>query len=387
MHESSERLQKLPPYLFIEIDRLKREARSKGHDIIDLGVGDPDLNTPEFIIDELNRQARIQINQRYALDQGIPELRQEIARWLKMRFNIEMDSATEILPTIGSKEAIAHFPLAIINEGDLALIPDPCYPPYKSGVLFAGGEFELMPLRAENSFLPDLSKLSEGSLTRAKLLYLNYPNNPTSACATKGFYEDAVRIAKKYNIIICSDLAYSEMTFDGFTPLSIMQINGAKDSAIEFHSLSKTYNMTGWRIGFAYGNKELIRLLSKVKANIDSGVFQAIQYAGIRALREGAATVEKNLAIYKQRRDILVEGLQSLGYELQVPQATFYLWIKVPRPYTSADFCMKLLREAHIVVTPGNGFGPSGEGYFRIALTIDSKRLPQVIERMRKIKL
>jgi len=383
----SERLQKLPPYLFVEIDKLKREMRRQGHDVIDLGVGDPDIPTPRFIVDELYQQAQVQANQQYALDQGITELREEISQWLKKRFTIEMDPATEILPTIGSKEAIAHFPLAVINKGDLALVPDPCYPPYKSGVLFADGEYEVMPLLKENSFLPDFKKISEDSLKKAKLMYLNYPNNPTAACAPKEFYEDAVRVAKKYNIIICSDLAYSEMAFDGYKPVSIMEVKGAKDVAIEFHSLSKTYNMTGWRIGFAYGNKELIQMLSKVKANIDSGVFQAIQYAGLKALREGDAAVQKNLNMYTQRRDMLVEGLQSLGYVMEIPKATFYLWISVPKPYTSAEFCMKLLREAHLVVTPGNGFGSSGEGYFRIALTVDSTRLPQVIERIRKVQM
>ncbi len=383
----SERLQKLPPYLFAEIDKLKRKTREQGHQVIDLGVGDPDLPTPEFIIDELYAQAKVQANQRYALDQGIPQLRNEIQRWLTERFNIEVDSVCEILPTIGSKEAIAHFPLAIINSGDLALVPDPCYPPYKSGVLFANGRVEIMPLLNENSFLPDFSKISEDSLRRAKIMYLNYPNNPTSACAPKEFYEDAIKLAKKYNIIICSDLAYSEISFDGYRPVSILEVKGAKDVSIEFHSLSKTYNMTGWRIGFAYGNKELIKMLSKVKENIDSGIFQAIQYAGLKALREGASSIKKNLFIYEQRRDMLVQGLKSLGYEVEVPKATFYLWIAVPKGYTSAEFCMKLLREAHLVVTPGNGFGSSGEGYFRIALTIDSKQLPIVIERLRKISL
>ena len=385
--EWANRLKKLPPYLFAEIDRLKRESREAGHDIIDLGIGDPDIPTPNFIIDELYSQAKIQANQRYALDAGVPALRKEIALWAKARFGVELDPVTEIIPTIGSKEALVHFPLAVINPGDLALVPDPCYPAYKSAISFAGGEFETMPLLAENGFMPDFKSMDENVLKRATMMYLNYPNNPTSACATKEFYEEAVAVAKKYNIIICSDLAYSEMAYDGYKPLSIFEVEGAKDVAIEFHSFSKTYNMTGWRVGFAYGNSELIKLLAKVKANIDSGVFQAIQYAALKALKEGQPSVENNLAKYKQRRDILVEGLRSLGYEVNCPKATFYLWVKVPEGYTSADFCMKLLKEAHLIVTPGNGFGTCGEGYFRFALTVDATKLPEVIERMRKVKL
>lgn len=385
--EKSERLKKLPPYLFAEIDKLKREARAAGHDVIDLGVGDPDIPTPSFIVDELYKEAQVQTNQRYALDQGIPELRQEIAVWAKNRFGIELDAKTEILPTIGSKEALVHFPLAVINPGDLALVPEPGYPAYKSAINFAGGEYAVMPLLEENGYMVDFSTMDEDVLKKAKMMYLNYPNNPTSACATKEFYEEVIRVAKKYDIIVCSDLAYSEMAYDGFKPLSIFEVEGAKDVAIEFHSFSKTYNMTGWRIGFAYGNAELIQLLSKVKANVDSGIFQAIQYAGLKALKEGQPAVESNLATYKERRDILVKGLEDMGYSVNNPKATFYLWIKVPEGYKSADFCMKLLTEAHLIVTPGNGFGSYGEGYFRIALTVGAEKLPEVLDRIKSVKL
>lgn len=381
----ADRLQKLPPYLFAEIDRLKNEAIAAGHDIINLGVGDPDLETPAFIIDELYEKAKIQANQQYPLGQGLKEFREEVKLWLHTRFGIMMDPLSEITTTIGSKEAIAHFPLAFLNPGDLALVPDPCYPPYKSGTMFAGADYVLMPLRKENDFFPDFKAVGEANLKRAKLMFLNYPNNPTAACATREFYTEAVAVAKKYDIIIASDLAYSEMAFGAEKPLSIFEIDGAKDVAIEFHSLSKTFNMTGWRIGFACGNKELIAGLNKVKANIDSGVFRPIQYGALRALQSGAPAIEKNIAIYQKRRDILVEGLRSLGYTLNNPNATFYLWIEVPKPYSSAEFCMRLLKEANLVVTPGNGFGESGEGYFRIALTVDSARLPEVIERLRKV--
>jgi LL-diaminopimelate aminotransferase len=339
------------------------------------------------VVDELYAQAKIQVNQQYPLGKGLKLFRDEVALWLKNRFNITMDPETEITATIGSKEAIANFPLAFLNPGDLALVPDPCYPPYKSGTMFAGGVIELMPLLKENNFFPDFSKISEASLKKAKLMFLNYPNNPTAACATREFYEQAVTLCKKYDIILCSDLAYSEMAYDGALPLSIFEIPGAKDIAIEFHSHSKTFNMTGWRLGFACGNAKLIGGLVKVKANIDSGVFRAIQYAGIKALQKGAQSIQDNIKVYEKRRDLLVEGLRSLGYKLSSPKATFYLWIEVPKPYTSAEFCMKVLKEAHMIVTPGNGFGDAGEGFFRIALTADTKRLPEVIERFRKVKL
>ena len=383
----ADRLTKLPPYLFAEIDRLKIEAKEAGHDIIDLGVGDPDLPTPAFIVDELYAQAQIQKNQQYPIGKGLPVFREAVSEWLKDRFSVSMDPATEITATIGSKEAIAHFPLAYLNPGDLALVPDPCYPPYKSGTTFAGAEFELMPLLKENDFFPDFSQLDEATLKKAKIMFLNYPNNPTSACATKEFYEKVVALARRHEIIICSDLAYSEMAYDGEKPLSIFEVEGAKDVAIEFHSHSKTFNMTGWRLGFACGNAELVAALAKVKSNIDSGVFCAVQHAGIKALREGKDAVTKNVEIYKRRRDILVDGLRSLGYSLNNPKATFYLWIEVPKPYNSTDFCMKLLKEAHLIVTPGNGFGKTGEGYFRIALTVENTRLPEVIERLRTIEV
>ncbi len=388
MHfEMANRLKKLPPYLFAEIDRLKIEAKREGRDIIDLGVGDPDLPTPNFVVDELHEKAKIQENQQYPMGKGLELFREEVAKWFSERFGVNLEPSTEIIATIGSKEAIAHFPLTVMNPGDLALVPDPCYPPYKSGVIFAGGDYHVMPLKKENNFYPDFKNVPEYVFKRAKMMFLNYPNNPTSTCATKEFYESVIDIAKRYEIIVCSDLAYSEMYYGDEKPISILEIDGAKDVAIEFHSLSKTFNMTGWRIGFACGNKDLVTLLTKVKANIDSGVFRPIQYAGIAALRNGWANVRKNVEIYKKRRDILVEGLKSLGYNLNVPEATFYLWIEVPSGYTSAQFCMKLLQEADIIATPGNGFGGSGEGFFRFALTVGSERLPEVIERMKNVKL
>ncbi|MBN1688398.1 MAG: aminotransferase class I/II-fold pyridoxal phosphate-dependent enzyme, partial [Candidatus Omnitrophica bacterium] len=280
--EPAERLKKLPPYLFAEVDKRKRELIASGKDVIDLGVGDPDIPTPDFIVEALQEAARNPENHRYALDAGMPELRQTIADWFKQRFRVSLDPAKEVLPLIGSKEGIAHLPLAILNPGDVALIPDPGYPPYRSGTLFAGGEPFYMPLLESNHFLPDLSQIDKKILKKAKLMFLNYPNNPTSATATKEFFQQVVAFAREHKILIAQDAAYSEVGYEGYEAPSILEVEGAKEVTIEFHSLSKTYNMTGWRVGYAVGNPEAIALLGKVKANIDSGIFQAVQVAAIR---------------------------------------------------------------------------------------------------------
>ncbi len=382
----ADRLKKLPPYLFAEIDRLKREARAKGVDIIDLGVGDPDIPTPSFIIEELYRAAKDPANHRYALDAGMPVFREEIARWFEKRFGVKLDPQAEILPLIGSKEGIAHLPLALINPGDVVLVPDPCYPPYKSGTWFAGGEVSLMPLEEENNFLPDFDEIDPSALKEAKLMFLNYPNNPTAAVASPEFYEKTVEFARRHDLIVASDAAYSEMAYDGYKPASLLQAKGGKDVGIEFHSLSKTFNMTGWRVGFAVGNSELIKLLAKVKSNIDSGIFQAIQHAAIKALRDGDEALRKNIAIYQERRDIIIDGLQKLGWKVRKPQATFYIWAGVPAGYTSAELAAKLLKDAGIVVTPGNGFGPDGEGYVRFAVTVPKERILEMLERLKNLK-
>jgi LL-diaminopimelate aminotransferase len=383
--QTSERLAKLPPYLFAEMDRLKREARAQGRDVIDLGVGDPDLPTPSFIIEELARASRDPKNHRYALDAGMPELRRAIAAWYRKRFGVVLDPEQEVLPLVGSKEGIAHLPLALVNPGDSVLIPDPGYPPYRSGTVFAGGNPVLIPLLAQNDFLPDLGDIEASSLKRAKLMFLNYPNNPTAACAPVPFFEQAVRFAQKNDIIVCHDAAYSEIAFDGYRAPSFLQIAGAKEVGIEVHSLSKTFNMTGWRIGFAVGNTEVLRLLGKVKANIDSGIFQAIQYAGLKALEQGALEVEKNIRVYEERRDLLVSGFRELGWKVAPPKATFYVWVPVPPGYTSQEISVRFLEEADLVVTPGNGFGPNGEGYFRMALTVPKERIAVALERIRKM--
>jgi len=381
----SKKINTLPPYLFLEIDKAKRKARQEGRNIIDLGVGDPDQPTPAHIIEKLYQAARDPLTHRYALDQGLPVLRQAIADWYKNRFNVELDPETEILPLIGSKEGIAHFPLAFLNQGDYSLVPDPCYPPYKGGTILAAGRPYLMPLYEVNAFLPNLKKIPLNIRRRTKLMYINYPNNPTAATAEKDFYQDVVGFVSKNKIIVISDLAYSEMAYNGYRPPSFLEVEGAKEVAIEFHSLSKTYNMTGWRIGWACGNSKLISALAKVKSNIDSGIFSAIQLAGIAALEGPQQHIRNMCQIYQERRDILIDGLSSLGWQVSLPKATFYVWIKIPKKIDSIKFSTLLLDKANIVVTPGVGFGKYGEGYIRVALTISKERINEAIERLKKI--
>ncbi len=382
--EPTGRLQKLPPYLFAEIDRKKRELIAKEKDVIDLGVGDPDIPTPDFIVEALNIAARNPRNHRYALDQGMPELRHAIRDWFQVRFGVKLDPDKEILPLIGSKEGIGHLPLAVLNPGEVCLIPDPGYPVYRSGTLFAEGIPYTMPLLEKNHFLPDFAAIPQDVLKNAKLMFLNYPNNPTSQVTNKAFFEKAVEFAHQQRILIAHDAAYSEMGYDGYKSPSILQVHGAKEIAVELFSLSKTYNMTGWRIGFAVGNAQVLALLGKVKANLDSGIFQAIQLAGMKALQEGQKALEQNLKIYQERRDLLVQGFRSLGWKIEPPKATFYCWIPVPPGYTSAELALKFLEELNIVVTPGNGFGPNGEGYFRISLTVAESRIMEALDRIKK---
>ncbi|HUV50504.1 MAG TPA: LL-diaminopimelate aminotransferase [Anaerolineae bacterium] len=380
--EKSDRLNSLPPYLFKEIDRQKEEVRKSGVDIIDLGVGDPDMPTPPHIIEALNRAALDPANHRYPSYTGMDDFNKAVAKWYKRRFNVDLDYKKEIVTLIGSKEGIAHIPLAFINPGDTALVTSPGYPVYDIGVRFAGGQTYFMDLIKENNFLPDLGAVPDEIAGKAKMMFINYPNNPTSAVATGEFFEETVAFAETNNIIVCHDAAYTEMAFDGYKPKSFLETPGAKDVGIEFHSLSKTYNMTGWRIGFAVGRAEVIQALGQVKSNIDSGAFQAIQIAGIAALEGDQTGLEEINKEYASRRDILVDGLADLGFSVERPRATFYLWIEVPKGYSSTETAGRLLKEAGIVVTPGNGFGAAGEGYIRMALTVGKKRLKEVLERI-----
>jgi LL-diaminopimelate aminotransferase len=379
------RIEQLPPYLFAEIDRKKKEMRQKGMDLIDLGVGDPDLPTPKAIVERLKAAAEDSKNHRYPSYEGMIEFRKAIAQWYEKRFGVHLDPEREVLSLIGSKEGIAHIPLAFVDPGDYVLVPSPGYPVYNVATLFAGGIPYFLPLRKERGFLPDLSEVPSSVAEKAKLLFINYPNNPTAAVAERPFYEEVIAFANRYGVIVCHDAAYSEMAFDGFRPLSFLEVKGAKDVGIEFHSLSKTFNMTGWRIGFAVGHPEIIAGLGKVKTNIDSGLFQAIQEAGIEALHHFDTPLPNMIETYERRRDVMVSGLREIGLALERPKATFYLWVEVPRGYTSARFATLLLEKAGIVVTPGNGFGEAGEGFVRMALTVDETRLREAVERLKKV--
>ncbi|HWQ69131.1 MAG TPA: LL-diaminopimelate aminotransferase [Patescibacteria group bacterium] len=378
----AQRLSKLPPYLFAEIDRLKQDAIRRGMDIINLGVGDPDLPTPSHIIARMQQASADSRNHQYPSYEGMLSFRQAVADWYSKRFGVTLDPQTEVLSLIGSKEGIGHIPLAFIDPGDVVLVPDPGYPVYQAGTVFADGIPYFMPLTRERSFLPDLEAIPSEVLKKARIMFLNYPNNPTAAVASGAFFAEAVAFARRHRLILCHDAAYSEMAYDGYLPESLLAVEGAKDVAIEYHSLSKTYNMTGWRIGFAVGCREVLSGLGRIKTNLDSGVFQAVQEAAIAALNGPQECVEAMRAVYKERRDALVDGLSALGFVVDRPQATFYVWIGVPREHTSASFASALLSDVGIVMTPGTGFGRSGEGYIRAALTVDVSRIKEAVERI-----
>lgn len=379
----SDRLKQLPVYLFAEIDKLKSQVKARGVDIISFGIGDPDLPTPKAIVDILKKESEIDANQKYPSYEGLLKFRESVSNWYKKRFNITLDPETEVLSLIGSKEGIGHLPLAFINPGDVVLIPDPGYPVYRAGTIFAGGIPYIMPLKEENDFLPDFSIIPNDILKKAKLMFLNYPNNPTSASADRHFFNEVVKFAKTNEIIVAHDFAYSEVYTGEKGNDSFLEANGAKEIGIEFHSLSKTFNMTGFRIGFAAGNEEIIKGLGAVKTNLDSGVFQAIQLAGAYGLDNEVKAVEDNNKIYKKRRELLVSGLEKLGYKVYKSDATFYVWAHVPKTgMTSKDFAVSLLNETGIIVTPGSGFGENGEGFVRFSLTISENRIKEALVRM-----
>lgn len=382
--ELADRVKNLPPYLFAAIDKMKQDALSRGVDVIDLSIGDPDIPTPQHIVDAMKKAVDKPAHHRYPSYEGMISYREAVANWYRQRFNVSLDPKTEVLSLIGSKEGIGHIPLAFVNPGDVVLVPSPGYPVYPVGTLFAGGESCIMPLKEENGFLPDFKAIPEDKLKRAKLMFLNYPNNPTAAVATEGFFKNAIELAVKYNIIICHDAAYSEVYYDNEKPMSFLNVEGAKDVGIEFHSLSKTYNMTGWRIGFAVGNRDVIFGLGKIKTNLDSGVFQAIQEASIIALQTEDAVLSRIRNIYQDRRDALYEGLKGLGIQINKPKATFYLWAKVPNGFDSTTFVAHLLEKTGVLGTPGVGFGAPGEGYIRFALTQSVEKIKEAVERIRK---
>lgn len=382
----SKRLKKLPPYLFVEIDRKKKAAIEKGADIISLGVGDPDLPTPKHIVDAMKSAVEKPKHHQYPFGAGLIEFRKAAVDWYKERFGVDLNPQNEIHSLLGSKEGIGHIHLAFVNPGDIVLVPEPGYPVYNCGTIFSEGNSHFLPLTEKNNFLPDLEKIPEKIARKSKILFINYPNNPTTAVANPEFYERVVAFAKKCNIIVCSDAAYSEIYFDNKKPSSFLATKGAKDVGVEFHSVSKTYNMTGWRLGWVCGNSKVVEGLSKVKDNYDSGVFGAVQEAGIAALKSSQDCTEEMRKTYQKRRDVFVNALNGIGWLVKKPPATFYVWAKVPGGYTSAETAGKLLDNSGIVSTPGNGMGPSGEGYVRFALTVPVPRLKQAVERISRIK-
>lgn len=383
MFELSERMKKIPPYLFAEIDAMKRKKISEGVKIIDLGIGDPDLPTPRHVVFAMQKAVEKVERQKYPSYEGMLEFRESAAEFYRRRKGVSLDPEREIIALIGSKEGIAHLPLAFVNDGDYVLVPDPGYPVYYASTVMAGGMVYYMPLKAENKFLPDLEAIPSEILRKTKIMFLNYPNNPTSAVAEKEFIKSAVDLCIDKNIILAHDYAYGEIGLDGYRPKSFLEYENAFEVTIEFNSLSKTYNMTGWRIGFACGNEEIVRGLLKVKTNVDSGVFEAVQEAGIAALRGSDEVIEENCKVYAERRDILVNGLKSMGFEVEKPKATFYVWCRVGG--SSMEFVKRMLNEAGIVATPGIGFGKHGEGYVRFALTRSKEVIAEAIKRLEKL--
>lgn len=382
--EPASRIRHLPPYLFASIDRMKQKAMERGADLVDLSIGDPDIPTPSPIVNAMKKAVEKPSNHRYPSYEGMLSFREAVSKWYKKRFNVKIDPQSEVLSLIGSKEGIGHIPLAFVNPGDIVLVPSPGYPVYSVGTLFAGGNSYAMPLKEDNDFLPDLDIIPKKVFARTKLLFINYPNNPTSVTAPVDFYNEVVRIAMKYNIIVCHDASYTEIYY-GSKPLSFMQIPNSKNVGIEFHSLSKTYNMTGWRIGFAVGNKEVLAGLGKVKTNLDSGVFQAIQEAAAVALGMDDSALSAIRKTYRKRRDMLYSGLKKIGMHLVEPDATFYVWARVPSPFNSMNFVTHMLNRAGVLATPGNGFGDAGEGYVRFSLTAPADRIQEAVERIKRI--
>jgi LL-diaminopimelate aminotransferase len=376
----SEKLKKLPPYLFAELDKKKEEVKKRGIDVINLGIGDPDLPTSKEIIEALYRAALDPSNHRYPSYEGMFILREKFAEWFKRRFGVTLNPENEVITLIGSKEGIAHLPLGVINKEEYVLIPDPGYPVYYASTIFADGVPYFMPLLKTNNFLPDLSSIPGEVVKRTKLMFINYPNNPTSATAPLSFLKEVVQFALKHGIIIASDAAYSEI-FWNEKPHSILEVEGAMECAIEFHSLSKTFNMTGWRIGFAVGNRKIVNALLKVKTNVDSGVFQAVQYAGIKALEIYDKVSQQNREVYKKRREIFLKGIEKLGLNAHPSDATFYVWMECPENMSSMEMAERCL-EKGVVITPGIGFGKYGEGFIRVALTVSEEKIEEACKRI-----
>ncbi|MBA12437.1 MAG: aminotransferase class I/II-fold pyridoxal phosphate-dependent enzyme [SAR202 cluster bacterium] len=385
--EFAKRLDAVPPYLFVEISRKIAAKKAQGINVISFGIGDPDIPTPSVVIEELRSTSLDSVNHRYPETDGLPEFRSAVSGWYKRRFNVDLDSDKEIIPLIGAKEGIGHAAFCFINPGDVALVPDPGYPVYSVGTWFAGGECHWMPLKEENGWLPDLGSIPGDILKRAKVMWLNYPNNPTGAVVDEGYFKEVIAFAKQHNIVVLHDACYTEVAYDGYKPISFLQIPGAMDVGVEFHSLSKSYNMTGWRVGVAAGNKDMIDALMIVKSNLDSGIPNAVQYMGIEALKSTDQEIRNRNDIYQSRRDKVVTALKKIGLDVEPPKASLYVWAKIPSGYKSAEFAELILEETNVVVTAGNGYGPSGEGYIRLSLTIGEDDLDEGIKRLQGLKI
>ena len=380
---TAKRIEKLPPYLFVTISKKIAEKQAQGEDVITLAVGDPDIPTPRHVIERLCQAAQDPQNHRYPESEGLPQFRNAIAQWYEKRFGVTLDPDREILPLIGAKEGIGHIALCFIDPGDIALVPDPAYPVYSIGTMFAGGSSYYMPLTEDNDFLPDLDRIPAEIARKAKILWINYPNNPTAAVADHEFFERVVAFARKYDIAVCHDAPYTEVAFDGYRPVSFLEASGAMETGVEFHSLSKSYNMTGWRVGMVVGNAGIIDALRRVKSNLDSGIPQAIQQAAIEALTGPQDCVTEHNTIYKRRRDRVLQTLNQIGLKARPPSASLYIWARIPAGYTSLEFATSLLEDAGVVVTPGIGYGKYGEGYIRLSLTVPDQRLEEALARLR----
>jgi LL-diaminopimelate aminotransferase len=378
----SQRMDQLAPYLFVEINKKIAEKRARGEEVISFGIGDPDIPTPPNVIEKLCEAAHNPVNHRYPETEGLPALRKSISEWYKKRFDVTLDPGTEVLPLIGSKEGLGHISFCLLDAGDVALVPNPAYPVYAISTRLAGGEPYYMPLTEQNKFLPELDAIPQEILKRSRVLWLDYPNNPTGAVAEMDFFDRAIEFARRNNLVICHDGPYTEVAYDGYKPISLLQAAGAKEVGIEFHSLSKSYNMTGWRIGMAVGNANLIDALKRIKSNLDSGVPQAIQYAAIEALNGPQDAIEQHNNIYQRRRDLIVDVLNDIGCNAQIPKAGLYIWAKVPPGYTSMEFAADLLEQVGVLIIPGTGYGPNGEGYVRLSLTISDASLVKALSKL-----
>jgi len=376
-------IQDLPPYHFADAKKRIAERRAAGVDVISLSMGDPDLPAPQAVIDRLCSALQNPENTRYPEYSGMRALHEASAAWFERRFAVRLTPEHDILPLLGSKEGLVYSAAAVLNAGDISLIPDPYYPVYITASTSVGAEPYMLPLVEENGYLPELDKIPQDVLAKSRLLWLNYPNNPTAACANRGFFEEVVAFAQRHNLAIIHDMAYAEVYFDDFRPMSILQIPGASEVAVELHSLSKTYNMAGFRVGMAVGNAELVEAVSRLKSNIDSGMFRPVQYAAIEALQLPESWIEQRNAIYRQRRDVLVAGCNAIGMRTQTPGAGLYVWAAVPRGFTSRDFANWLFDKTGVFVTPGTNFGDAGEGYVRISLTVPEERIEAALQRMK----